>query len=387
MADSALAILPWLTVCLATLPLTLIAGNLLLLHRLPRAESARKVSVLIPARDEASNIGAAIESVLANRAANFELLVLDDDSTDATARIVADWSRLDQRVRLIHGPAHDPGLWGKPQACAALADAACGDYFLFMDADVRLAADALQRLGAALDHSECALLSGVPLQQTVGFAEKLIIPLIQFHLLGFLPLAGMRRSRRPGFGVACGQLLAVKRDAYFESGGHRRIADRIHDGMALARAFRAAGHMTDLADFTDLASCRMYRSAPDLISGFAKNAHEGLGSPAGIVPWTLLLLGGQCAWILLLPAAFAGAVSWVPLLLTAAAVYAARLLVDLRFRQSPLGTLLHPVGVFALVLIQWYALASRLAGKPVAWKARVPESPPVTVVQARPAPR
>ena len=80
MADSAQTILAWLAVCLAVLPLTLVVGNLLLLRRLPRAEFARKISVLIPARDEAENIGAAIESVLANRSGNFELLVLDDDT-------------------------------------------------------------------------------------------------------------------------------------------------------------------------------------------------------------------------------------------------------------------------------------------------------------------
>jgi hypothetical protein len=255
-----------------------------------------------------------------------------------------------------------------------LADAAQGEYFLFMDADVRLASDALNRIAAALDRSKSALLSGVPRQLTAGLAEQLIVPLIQFVLLGFLPLIAMRKTRLPGFGAACGQLLAVERNAYFESGGHRRIADRVHDGVALARAMRRAGHATDLADFTDLASCRMYRSTRELIAGFAKNAHEGLGSPAGILPWTLLLLGGQCAWIVLLPWALAGAIAWLPLVLAGAAAYAARILLDLRFRQSPWGAAMHPIGVFALILIQWYALARRLAGRPVAWKARIPQA-------------
>ena len=387
MAMSVQALLPWLTLCLAALPLALVVSNLFLLRRLPQAASRTMISVLIPARDEAANIGAAIESVLANSNAEFELLVLDDDSSDATGRIVTHWSRLDHRVRLLRGPAHDPMLWGKPQSCAALADAACGDCLLFMDADVRLEPTALGRIAAALEGSEFGMLSGVPRQLTLGFAEKLIVPLIQFVLLGFLPIAAMRKSRLPEFGVACGQLLAVKRDAYFAAGGHRRIADRIHDGMALAREMRASGQMTDLADFTDIASCRMYHTTRELISGFAKNAHEGLGSPGGIVPWTLLLLGGQCAWLALLPLAFAGTIAWLPLIGTALAAYLARTLLDLRFRQSVLGTVLHPVGIVALVLVQWYALGRRLAGRPVAWKARIVQAAEDSATAQRSLPR
>jgi hypothetical protein len=131
----------------------------------------------------------------------------------------------------------------------------------------------------------------------------------------------------------------------------------------------------------------MYRTTRDLISGFAKNAHEGLGSPGGIVPWTLLLLGGQFAWLALLPLAFAGTIAWLPLIGTALAAYLARLLLDLRFRQSALGAALHPVGIFALVLVQWYALGRRLVGRPVAWKARVVQAAEDTTTAVRSVPR
>ena len=83
------------------------------------------------------------------------------------------------------------------------------------------------------------------------------------------------------------------RDAYEAVGGHAAIADRLHDGVALARQFRSRGFATDLFDATDTFHCRMYRTALEVWNGFAKNAHEGLGSPRMIVPATLLLLGGQ----------------------------------------------------------------------------------------------
>ncbi|MBN1240452.1 MAG: glycosyltransferase family 2 protein [Gammaproteobacteria bacterium] len=372
---------------LALIPLVLIGWNLVLLRRLPRRGSAMRVSVLIPARNEAHNIGAAIESVLESSHGDLELLVADDGSTDETAAIVRGYAGRDRRVRLLQPERHDPTLWGKPQVLAEIAELAGGDCLLFMDADVRLQPDAVGRIAAALERSGAAMLSGVPRQQLGGLGEKLVVPLIPFILLGFLPLAGMRRSRDARFGVACGQLLAVRRDAYAATGGHRRIADRIHDGMALARSFRQTGRTTDIADFSDLADCRMYRSTREVIAGFAKNAHEGLGSPRGIAPWTLLLIGGQCAWLALLPLAGSGPLPAAALGLAAAATYAARLLVDLRFRQLTRGTLLHPVGVLMLVMIQWYALARRLTGHPIAWKARVAHEEPTSPAPADPTPR
>lgn len=361
----------WLVAVLATLPLLLVVWNLHLLRRLTPGRSASRLSILIPARNEAASIGAAIDSVLASRGAELELLVLDDHSTDDTARVVARRARQDPRVRLLGATRHEPALWGKPQACAQLAVAARGDYLVFMDADVRLAPDAVARLAHAMDTSPAAMLSGVPRQRTVTLAEKLVVPLIQFVLLGFLPLAAMRRSQLPGFGVACGQLLVVRTDAYRTAGGHLGVADRIHDGMALARAFRNARFGTDLADFSDLATCRMYRSTRGVIDGFAKNAHEGLGSPRGLVPWTALLIGGQCAWVAMLPAAIAGTASVTAVGIAAAASMTTRVLLDLRFGQSLLAASLHPAGVLGLVSIQWYALARRLIGRPVAWKDRV----------------
>jgi hypothetical protein len=199
--------------------------------------------------------------------------------------------------------------------------------------------------------------------------ERLIVPLIHFVLLGFLPLAAMRASKHPGFGVACGQLVIVAREPYFAAGGHRAVADKIHDGMALARAMRRAGFHTDLADFTDVARCRMYRSWREVWCGFAKNAHEGLGSPRGIVPWTALLVGGQTAWLLLLPFVLVG-MPPLPLMLAAGLSLGTRALLTVRFAQPVAGVLLHPLAVAQLVAIQWWALARRVRGRPVEWKRR-----------------
>jgi hypothetical protein len=352
----------------------LLAVNLPLLRRPMPAPAASGgealISVLIPARDEQHNIGAALDSVLSDAGDDVEVLVLDDDSADATATIVASRAARDPRVRLLRGAPLEPGAWGKPIACARLAEAARGSDLVFMDADVRLAPGALRQLRAERARSGAALLSGVPRQVTLGFAERLIVPLIHFVLLGFLPLVAMRRSMHPKFGVACGQLMIVTRDAYFAAGGHRAVASKVHDGMALARSLRRAGFRTELADFTGAARCRMYRSWPEVASGFAKNAHEGLGSPGGIVPWTVLLLGGQTAWLALTPLALGGAVPAAPVALAAALSLGARAAIALQFAQPLSAVVLQPFGVAVLVAIQWWALWRRRRGRPVTWKRR-----------------
>ncbi len=144
-------------------------------------------------------------------------------------------------------------------------------------------------------------------QETGTLVEKLVIPLIHFVLLGFLPLARMRRSRHPAYAAGCGQFFLARRSAYEAAGGHTAIQGSLHDGITLPRAFRAAGFRTDLCDMTEIATCRMYQSARDVWLGLAKNATEGLASPGMIVPATAFLLGGQ-----VLPFALLAAVGLAP---------------------------------------------------------------------------
>ena len=352
---------------LAVVPAVLFLRNLRLYRPLPRSRSlGRACSVLIPARNEEANIGAALHSVLQSEGIEMEVIVLNDDSTDRTAEIVQEFAQTDPRVRLETAPPLLAGWLGKNFACHQLAGLARHPLFFFLDADVRVSRpDSLARLAAFVEQSGAALVSGVPREETRGLLEKLVIPLIHFVLLGFLSLDRMRAGTDPRFAAACGQILAVRRSAYERVGGHAAIADRIHDAVALTRAFRAQRLTTDLFDATDTFHCRMYGSAAEVWSGFAKNAHEGLGSPPLILPTTLLLLGGQVLPICLL----ANAPSTLTLIGTIAA-FLPRLIGVARFRQTLLGALLHPLGICALVAIQWFACIRSLRQRPAVWRGR-----------------
>lgn len=356
-------ILEWFCFACAAFPAAMFARNLGLFRRLPPAPIKRpSISVLIPARNEERSIQAALLSVLASEGVHLECIVLDDHSSDATAQIVTRLSQAEPRLRLAAAPALPAGWCGKQHACSVLGSLASHDILCFLDADVRVTTDALARAAGFLETSGAPLVSGFPRQITGTWLEKLLIPLIQFVLLGFLPLARMRRLASPAYAAGCGQFMMARRKEYEASGGHAAFRSSLHDGIKLPAAFRKAGFRTDLFDATDIATCHMYTNAKEVWLGLAKNATEGMGSPARIVPFTAVLFIGQVLPFFL---------GFSPLLVTAAALaILPRLVAAVHFRQ-PLGfALLQPIAIAALLAIQWYALIRRLLGRPAGWKDR-----------------
>ena len=367
----------------AALPAVLWLWNMLI-YREPLADTCSMmgncvlpggVSVLIPARNEERVIAASIASLLASRGVQFEIVVLDDGSTDRTAEIVAGFAAQDPRVRLEYSPPLPNGWNGKQHACYTLAGMARSNVLCFLDADVRLAPEALAAMSAFLERSCSDLVSGFPRQETETFLEVLLLPLIHFVLLSYLPLAGMRSSPAPSFAVGCGQFLMVRRDAYRKCGGHAEIRTTMHDGLLLPSLFRRHGFRTDIADLTHLATCRMYYNAANVWRGLAKNATEGMAAPARILPFTILLFCGQILPLLLAislvvsPASYTGrAQSFI--LAALAASFLPRLYSVWKYRQPLLSALLHPLGVAILLVLQWNALIRKLAGQQVTWKER-----------------
>lgn len=372
-----LDVIAYSALVLAALPCALFLINLFCYRALPGAvtplprDNGTIVSVLIPARNEEANLRPTLESVLANRDVNFEVVVLDDHSTDGTPALVREFAVRDTRVRLESAPPLPAGWCGKPHACHVLAQRARGSILLFLDADVRLAADALARLRGVLQQRGVALASGVPRQELGTFSERMLIPQIHFILLGYLPMAFMRWTRWPAFSAGCGQLFVVRREAYEAVGGHAKIRATLHDGLKLPRLFRRAGYRTDLFDATDLATCRMYHTNVETWRGLGKNATEGLAAPGTILPMTAFLFGGQ-----VLPFALATIApllserALTAVLLACACAWLPRMVAVVRFQQPLRSALLHPCGVLALLAIQWLALARQWLGKPAVWKGR-----------------
>ena len=336
------------------------------------------VSVCIPARNEEANIEACVRSVLANVDVAVEVLVYDDQSTDATPAILARLVAEDARVRVVPTQPLPQGWNGKQWGCERMGQAAHGQWVLFTDADVRFERDCVARTLARAESLGADLLSTVPRQVTGSWAEHAVIPLISFVLLSYLPMARMRATTSPAASGACGQFILARRDAWLASGGHAAFRASMHDGIRMPRAFRRAGFRTDLFDGTDLVQCRMYRGFGQVWRGFAKNAYEGLGSPvlllfvtllhgcAVLLPWLTLALG-------LVDVAMSPWVPWVAAL-TIVAGFAQRIVLARRFAHAWASVALHPVGILMLTVIQWHSLWLHLTGRR-AWKGRTAGAP------------
>lgn len=370
----------WACLVCAAVPALLYVWNSFLFRepplRDPKSTTLPGISVLIPARNEENSIAACVESVLASCVGELEVLVLDDHSTDRTADVVQEIAARDTRVRSAPAPPLPEGWCGKQHACFVLASLARYEVLAFLDADVRLKPDALLRMMAFLEKSRAELVSGFPFQETGTFLEKLLIPLIYWVLLGFLPLAGMRVCRWPAFGAGCGQLFITTKTAYRKVGGHAAVKASLHDGLMLPRAYRRRGFTTDICAASSLATCRMYRSTRGVWFGLAKNAQEGMASAHQIGFWTVVLLCGQVLPPALMLICLAlGSSAWVIFGAASLVSYAMRLGSARRFDQSATGSLLHPLAIVMLLAVQWYAIGRAVLGKPVGWKGRAKPGP------------
>lgn len=362
---------------LAFLPLLMIVGNFSQFRKLPTEQDSQadqpRISVLIPARNEANAIGKSLDSLVAQSYLPLEILVLDDHSEDGTGEIVSKYAVTHSNVRLVASQPLPQGWNGKQFACWQLAEQASGDYLLFLDADVRLKPDAVSRIWCGYRDNSVNLYSGFPAQETLSFAEQMLIPLIYLLLLGYLPLKRSRIDQRASMAAGCGQLFFTDRESYMAVEGHSAIRASRHDGLKLPRAYRAAGHRTDLFDASDIAVCRMYHNASEVTNGLLKNATEGIANKHLIVVFTVLLLGGFVLPLMMFLHSLYWRWSALPTILLGVATVVSlmpRFLIAVRWEKNLLAAVLNPLAVLWFVALQWLAFVSGLRGKSVAWRGR-----------------
>ncbi|OGO15264.1 MAG: hypothetical protein A2Z02_01225, partial [Chloroflexi bacterium RBG_16_48_7] len=278
-----------IVICLVVVTLNLIL-NLRCLKipssasRLP--DPAPRVSVLIPARNEHDNIGTCLDSLQRQDYPDFEVLVLNDGSTDNTAAIVEAFRKKDSRIRLIQGKELPPGWAGKAHACYQLARNASGSWILFVDADTVHSPIMLRSVMAIALESHTSLLSGFPRQVADGVTQKITIPVFNFIIMSWLPMWWLQRGNKPRPSLANGQFLLFPKDEYFRIGGHESVKNRIlEDVMLGAQVYRKKGKVLAV-DLSPVVSCHMYRNVADMWHGFAKSIYAFTASP-----WLLPVLG------------------------------------------------------------------------------------------------
>jgi chlorobactene glucosyltransferase len=368
----------------SVLLLLLLLNILLNLRSLRRARSevdlpdpAPLISVLIPARDEEANIGACIDSLRRQDYPNYEILVLDDSSTDGTAEIVARIAAQDGRVSLLRGDHLPDGWAGKPFACHQLAQRARGSWLLFTDADTVHAPSVLRHVLCTALESQAALISGFPYQRTTSIWQKMALPILfYFLLLCLMPLWWLQRTKRPLPSIAIGQFMFFSAREYRSVGGHEAVKDCIIEDVSVAREIARHNYRQLTLDLSEVVSCQMYRGVGPMWEGIARwlytVASMSTAGLAAIMFVATLLFLAPFLWLahgLLVSQPAAG---WQALVAVQVfLLLLGRFLVGRRFSQPKSSVVLHPIGFGFLLAIGFYAGYRCVTGAGVKWKGRL----------------
>lgn len=247
------------------------------------------VTILIPARNEEDTIGSLLEQLAKFDYDKLEIIVYNDHSTDNTESIVKNWAAIKPNIKLINGGVLPQGWLGKNYACHQLSQAATGELFLFLDADVRVKNGVIKRSISHLQKYELHLLSVFPKQIVASFGEKISVPLMNWILLSLLPLSLIRKSKYEVFSAANGQFMMFKAATYKSIRPHEKCKSHKVEDIAIIRLFKQKGLSSDTRLGDNDISCRMYAGLDDAIEGFTKNIFEFFGNSvlATISFWSL----------------------------------------------------------------------------------------------------
>jgi hypothetical protein len=339
------------------------------------------ISVLIPARDEAQRIGTCLAGLADQSYRNFELLVVDDHSTDATSAIVRSYAARLPALQVAPSAALPDGWAGKCWACWQAAGRASGDWLLFLDADVVPQPQLLAALVAHAESRSLDLLTLMPFQQLGSLAERVVMPAFFALLYALYPLDRVGDPRSP-IAFANGPCLLIRREVYFAVGGHRAVRASILEDTELGRIVKSGGYRLQAAAGPDLIAARMYAGWPSLAEGLGKNAVAGYrsgGARSGwagarlalvaFLPCYLLLAGASLA--LARPSAAIGAVLVLHgTLLAALALVCWGWLARRRYRLAPWWGALFPIGLAIYFWLAARALLRLRSGRGVVWKGR-----------------
>lgn len=250
------------------------------------------LSIVVPARNEQRQIERCVRSLLAQRYPDFEVVVVDDESSDRTRAILESIAREDARLHVVSGSPLPPGWVGKPWALHQGARAARGKWLLFTDADtIHRPAAAAWAVGYALRHGLSAL-SLLSTQELGSAVERIVLPSILWTIaVAVGPLDALNDPRKRDAALFNGQYIAFERAAYEALGGHAAVRSEIAEDFELAHLVKRDGRFrAKLIGASDVVRTRMYRDLGEIWRGFSKNLYLGArGNRARAAAGILLL--------------------------------------------------------------------------------------------------
>jgi len=334
------------------------------------------VSILIPARNEEKNIGRCLRSLTRQDYDNIEILVMDDNSDDATGSIVDGWSKKDSRIKSLKGRLLLKGWKGKSYACHQLSQHAKGDYLIFTDADTLHFPDSISSSIAALLSNDLDALSIFPKQIMVTIHERMVVIFINLAVMALMPLFLIKKIKNPILSIANGQFILFKRKTYDSIGGHENVKKDIVEDVAISRRVKEYGFRFMIFDGRSNIYCRMYKGFREVVRGFSKFIFASMNYSIikmiavislvmilFLVPLILLLIGLYSSrWLFIIN---------VNLLIQISIIFIIRIVMTFRFRSRIMDIVLHPLSMFYIMALSINSVYQVKYGEGIYWKDRV----------------
>ncbi|HEY4194427.1 MAG TPA: glycosyltransferase family 2 protein, partial [Mucilaginibacter sp.] len=312
---------------------------------------------------EESNILALLNSIYHQDYQDYEVIILDDDSSDNTYEICTKFAAVHPAFRVIKGKEL-AGQWlGKNYACHQLAKQAKGEYLLFLDADEQISNNLINSAVHRMHFRKLALLSLFTNQQMETFGERLTVPLMHYILLNLLPLRLVYLFKNASVAAASGQFMLFDASVYRRYEWHKSAKDKIVEDVEIMKQVKLARYNGESLLGNGMISCRMYTGYKSAINGFGKNFLAAFNyNIFSFLIFLLLLIGGPMMVMMTLNLQL--------ITMMIGLIILTRIMISLESGQNAfVNVILHPLQMLSLVLIAFSAIQKYLT-KTTVWKGR-----------------
>jgi glycosyltransferase involved in cell wall biosynthesis len=322
-----------------------------------------KISILIPARNEADNILTLLRSIYEQDYQNYEVIILDDNSTDNTYQLCETFAREHSNFKVIKGKALPADWLGKNYACYQLAEQATGAYYLFLDADEQVHKGLFNSAIHRMNLRSLSLLSLFTNQDMRTLGEKMVVPLMHYILLNLLPLRLVYLVKSAAVAAASGQFMLFNAEDYKKYQWHQLAKNKVVEDVVIMKLVKAAKLNGEALLGNGMISCRMYKGYSEAIDGFGKNFLAAFSyNIIGFLIYLLLVIGGPAVVIMTMNLNFIAMMIGLIIL--------TRIMISLTAGQNALLNLfLHPIQMLSLLLIGFTSIQKHLT-KTTVWKGR-----------------
>ncbi len=341
-------------------------------RRCARINDGPMISVLIPARNEEQRIRPTLDGLLKQDYTNFEIILIDDNSTDGTWKTLETYAKENDSISILKGESLPEGWKGKPFAMTQLAKKAKGELFVFLDADIKPSPDFLSWVADRMRRHKADSMSAYARHHAKTVKEHIFFPLIYMVNMTFLPFWLIKFTKLPIFSHAIGQLMVFRREAYEGVGGFAVVYDKILEDIQMGRAMKAAGFRHVFLDARKVLAGNMYDSWEHTVSGLKRSIYEYFDKKVyPLVIMTFFILAFLALPAFLIPLSMIGGWAQTPWIIAGNLGIFIGWAITVYDRRLPWYVpLFYPVQFLFILVVAWKSYIDDVTGQGYNWKDR-----------------